>query len=66
MMNLSEEQLDMMKWFDKMFVCVSTLTPMENLAFEMWNRNRPDHLSTSDWPGFARYLEAKPWVEHRL
>jgi len=63
MISLSEEQLDMMKWFDRMFVCVSTLTPMESRAFEKWNRHRPDHLKTSDWPGFAKYLEVKPWLQ---
>jgi len=49
------------QWFGKMLECVESLSPEERAEFDKWDRDRPDGVATSDWPGFVRYLPAPPW-----
>ena len=50
-----------MQWYGKMMECVERLTPEERAAFDQWERERPEGVATSDWPGFAKYLAVAPW-----
>jgi hypothetical protein len=50
-----------MQWFSKMLECVESLPPEERAQFDKWDRERPEGVATSDWPGFAKYLPARPW-----
>jgi hypothetical protein len=49
------------QWYGKMLECVERLSPEERSEFDMWDKNRPDGVATSDWPGFAKYLPTRPW-----
>ncbi len=49
------------QWFSKMLECVENLPPEERAEFDKWDRERPEGVCTSDWPGFAKYLPAPPW-----
>lgn len=50
-----------MLWFDKMLECVERLSPSERAEFDKWDHERLEGVATSDWPGFAKYLPARPW-----
>jgi hypothetical protein len=50
-----------MQWFGKMLECVERLPPDERSDFDKWDRQRPEGVATSDWPGFAKYLPTRPW-----
>jgi hypothetical protein len=50
-----------MQWFGKMMECVENLPPEERAEFDKWDRDRPEGVATSDWPGFAQYLPDRPW-----
>lgn len=60
----SKMQIELMEWFGKMLECVETLPPDERSAFEQWDKQRPQGVATSDWPGFDKYLPKKPMCEH--
>lgn len=49
-----------MQWYGKMLECVENLPPGERTAFDIWNRERPEGVATSDWPGFTKYLPTRP------
>jgi hypothetical protein len=49
------------QWFGKMLECVEQLPPEERAEFDKWDRERLEGVATSDWPGFAKYLPARPW-----
>jgi hypothetical protein len=49
-----------MQWYGKMLECVEKLPPGERAAFDIWDRERPDGVATSAWPGFTKYLPARP------
>jgi len=49
------------QWFGKMLECVERLSPEERAEFDQWDRQRPEGVATSDWPGFAKHLPARPW-----
>jgi hypothetical protein len=49
------------QWFGKMLECVEGLTPEERAEFDKWDGERPEGVATSDWPGFAKCLPARPW-----
>ena len=48
-------------WYGEMIECVDNLPPDERAAFDNWDRERPEGVATSDWPGFAKHLRAAPW-----
>lgn len=49
------------QWYGRMVDCVENLPPNERAEFDKWDRERPVGVATSDWPGFAKYLPARPW-----
>jgi hypothetical protein len=51
----------MTRWYGLMLKCVEKLSSAERAEFHKWDSERPDGLATSDWPGFAKYLPARPW-----
>lgn len=51
----------MMQWYGKMLDCVEGLPPEERAEFARWDKERPEGVATSDWPGFAKYLPVRPW-----
>jgi hypothetical protein len=57
----SRGQSEIMDWFGAMLECVSKLPPNERTALEEWDKQRPDGVASSDWPGFDKYLGKKPW-----
>jgi len=50
-----------LQWYGKMVDCIETLPAEERVEFDKWDHERPDGVATSDWPGFAKYLPARPW-----
>jgi hypothetical protein len=49
-----------LQWYGKMVECMENLPSTEKAELEKWDRERPDGVLTSDWPGFAKYLPTKP------
>jgi hypothetical protein len=60
--NRSRKRNEILDWFGKMLECVEALPPDERTEFNQWDRNRPEGVVTSDWPGFEKYLPKKPWA----
>jgi len=56
-MNRTIELLD---WYGKIHECIEKLPDDERIAFDEWDKDRPEGMATSDWPGFVRYNLIRP------
>jgi predicted GIY-YIG superfamily endonuclease len=59
-MNLAASR--MLEYFAMMHGCMATLPEDEKVALETWEQENLDGatLSTSDWPGWVKYIGPKP------
>jgi hypothetical protein len=56
----SEKFQEAIDWYGKMLDCIAALPPNERAAFDEWDQKRTGETTTSDWPGFDRYLPTRP------
>lgn len=53
-----------MAWYAVMVNAYQHLSAEDRAAVDEWDDQRPSHLSTSDWPGWARHIDMDtfwPW-----
>jgi hypothetical protein len=50
----------MLEWYVKMMACLDSLSPEERAGFERWDSERNADQTTSDWPGFEKYIGKRP------
>lgn len=56
-MNRTIELLD---WYGKILECVEKLPADERAVFDEWDKNRPEGVASTNWPGFAKYHLTRP------
>ena len=55
-----------LEWYVKMMACLDTLSPGERAGFERWDSERDADQTTSDWPGFEKYIGKRPLPQLRV
>jgi hypothetical protein len=63
-MNMRRKQVEILNWFGKMVECSESLPPDERAALDQWDKQRPEGVGTSEWPGFDKYLPKRHWAKN--
>jgi hypothetical protein len=64
-MKYRAQERQTLEWYVKMMACLDSLSPEERAGFDKWDRERNADQTTSDWPGFERYIGKRPSAQLR-
>jgi hypothetical protein len=59
-MKYRAQERQTLEWYVKMMACLDSLSSEERAGFDKWDRERKVDQTTSDWPGFERYIGKRP------
>lgn len=62
-MKYRAQQRQTLQWYVKMMACLDALSPEERAGFDKWDRERTADQTTSDWPGFEKYIGKRPSLQ---